>query len=89
MALSDYERRVLDQIESELTSARRQGRWSRLRTGARQCWRTLLIVVLGLLACAVAIVWAPTPAATVVGAVAGFVVGLRFERHVRLERLHR
>lgn len=86
MALSEYERRVLEEIESELTSVAQRRRWWRIRLAVRQFAGALLVLLLGIGACVVIGLWAPTVVATVVAAVVGFAVGLVWARNLRRRR---
>ena len=85
MALSDYERRVLHQFEAEFSHTSRQ-RW-RVRGGLhaaccslRHNRLALLCTLLGLLACAVIIVFAPPTVAPCLAAVVGVLTGFALAR---------
>lgn len=74
MALSDYERRVLREIESDLG---RGGcsRWFLLRGALRRLWLPIAFTVLAVAACVVAGLLLIAPAAVGAAAVAAFTLG--------------
>jgi hypothetical protein len=83
MALSDYERRVLDEIESELSHAPRR-RWSAAREACfAMRWAILAAAALVGLVVGLAFVILPTAAISVAlacGCMAGFVLGYSWRR---------
>jgi hypothetical protein len=83
MALSDYERRVLDEIETELGELH-SSRLRRLRAAAIALWVTVLWVLLAIAGVVVSALLAPAgfavPVAAGCGAVAGMAVGRRGRR---------
>lgn len=74
MALSDYERRILREIESQLALPG-PGRWARCVNALRCDWLRLLITVAVLAAGVVAGLFGPTAFALVVVTVTGFALG--------------
>lgn len=79
MTLSDYERRVLNEIEVELAQIH-ASRWSRLGGVLRGNAVRLATTAAGLLTCVLLAVLAPGPAATVIGSLAGCAVGVAWGR---------
>jgi uncharacterized membrane protein (DUF485 family) len=82
MALSDYERRVLEQIESELT-ALRAPRLARVRSALRSLRWTILILVVaigGVVAASFTAGWLAAPIGALSGVLAGFAVSSRLLR---------
>jgi hypothetical protein len=87
VALSDYERRILQEIESELALPG-PGRMARCRAGVHRL-RLQLAVTAMLLAVAVVVgLFAPAPAALGVDTLAGFVVGWAWAPRRRSRLLH-
>jgi hypothetical protein len=93
VALSDYERRVLNEIETDLsrTPVRRLVRWLRAvprRVGAlvRRRGRLALITALCAAACVVVGVFTPALIAAGVAAPVGFVLGCMWGNRARLAR---
>lgn len=75
MALSDYERRVLREIEGDLGRSG-YSRWFLLRGAVRRLWLPLTCTVLAVVGCLVAARLLIAPAALGVAAAAAFTVGL-------------
>lgn len=75
MALSDYERRVLREIEGDLGRSG-YSRWFLLRSAVRQLWLPLLCTVLATVGCAIAVRLLIAPAAVGAAAAAAFTLGL-------------
>ncbi|HEU5267401.1 MAG TPA: DUF3040 domain-containing protein [Jatrophihabitans sp.] len=93
MALSEYERRVLNEIETDLsqTGYRRWLCWLRnlprhARVLVRRRWRLSIATLLWLAACVVAGLLAPAPVAAAAASVAGFVLGWLWGNRARLGR---
>ena len=93
MALSEYERRVLNEIETDLsrTGYRRWLRWLRslprnTQALLRRRWRLSIATALWLTVCVVSGVFAPAVVATAVASVAGFVLGWLWGNRARLSR---
>jgi hypothetical protein len=78
MTLSDYERRVLEEIESDFSWAARRRWWRRLAV-MPGVWRSGLNVIVAALICAMAIVFLPPVAAAAVASAAG--AGLGWAAH--------
>jgi hypothetical protein len=75
MALSDYERRVLREIESDLGRSG-YSRWFLLRSAARQLWLPLVCTVLAVVGCVIAARLLVLTAAVGTAAAASFALGL-------------
>jgi Flp pilus assembly protein TadB len=78
MTLSDYERRVLDEIESEFAWTARRRTWRRLAS-LRGVWFSVLNVLVGVVICTVAIMTMPPLPAAIVASIGG--VGLGWSAH--------
>lgn len=83
MALSDYERRVLDEIESELSHAPRR-RWAAVRESA-YAMRWAMLIAAGLVGLVIGLAFVVLPIAAIslalaCGTVAGFFLGSSWRR---------
>lgn len=79
MTLSDYERRVLNEIEVELAQLS-ASRWSKCGAVLRGNAIRLAITAAGLATCVLLAIFAPGAAAAVLGSLAGCAVGLAWGR---------
>lgn len=79
MTLSDYERRVLNEIEVELAQIH-ASRWSKFGAVLRGNAVRLAVTAAGLAICVLLAVFASGPAAAVLGVLAGCAVGLAWGR---------